>query len=249
MYHPAPMPNRRLVALRDRTVRAGAIVILVGTAACSGDPGPPSSPSPTGAAPSERPTSVPTPRPTPTAEPTPRFTNTPDPQLAALFPATVAGAPLVVAPIEDFALTPGDVGLAYGEIGVRFTALAIAYVEQPRLTMYAVRVDGGAVSTKDLEPYLATAGRYLGIAGLAREPWELTAVGGHQVWMRSGDVATAAGTMLYTWAGDEFIFLLIGVDDTVNQALIGALPGDPAPTPSRTPVAPDGSPSPSAAEG
>lgn len=249
MYHPAPMPNRRLVALRDRTARAAAIVILVGTAGCSGDPGPPSSPSPSRAAPSERPTQVPTPRPTPTAEPTPRFTNTPDPQLAALFPATVAGAPLVVAPIEDFALTPGDVGLAYGEIGVRFTSLAIAYVEQPRLTMYAVRVDGGAVSTKDLEPYLATAGRYLGIAGLAREPWELTAVGGHQVWMRSGDVATAAGTMLYTWAGDEFIFLLIGVDDTVNQALIGALPGEDAPPPSPGPSAPDGSPSASAAEG
>lgn len=249
MYHPAPMPNCRLVALRDRTARAAAIVILVGAAACSGYPGPSSTPSQSGAAPSERPTPVPTPLPTPTAAPTPRFTNTADPELAALFPAAVAGVPLVVAPVADFALTPGDVGLAYGELGLRFASLAIAYVEQPRLTLYAVRVDGGAVTTEDLEPHLATAGRYVGIAGLARQPWALEAVGGHQVWTRPGDSATAAGTVLYTWAGDGFIFLLIGVDATVNQALVGALPGEDAATPSRTPGAPAGSPSPSAPAG
>lgn len=249
MYHPAPMPIRRLVALRGRAASAAAIALALGAAGCSAERVPTATPSPTPAAPTERATPVPTPPPTPTPEPTPRFTNSPDPELAAIFPATVAGVPLVVAPVEEFALTPGDVGLAYGEIGVRFVSLAIAYVEQPRLTLYAVRVDGDPVSTKDLEPYLATAGRYLGIAGLAREPWELTAAGGHQVWMRAGDAATAANTLLSTWSSGEFVFLLIGVDDAVNRALIGALPGEPAPSPTPVPSATERGPSPSATGG
>jgi len=41
--------------------------------------------------------------------------------------------------------------------------------------------------------------------------------------------------MVYTWSSGEFVFLLIGVDDTVNRALIAALPGEPAPSPTPVP--------------
>ena len=222
------MSIRRLVARRGRPAAVAAIGLLL-CVGCSADTAPSDSAPTTSTAPTARPTPAPTPQPTPTPDPTPRFTNAPDPELAALFPASVNGVTLVVAPIESFALTPGDVGLAYGELGVRFETLAIAYSEQPRLTVYAVRVDG-PVTTDDLEPYLAAAGRYVGIAGLEREPWELTEAGGHRVWTRSGDRATAAGTVIYTWAGGEFVFLVIGVNDTVNRGLIGALPGEPFPT-------------------
>jgi len=242
------MPIRRLVALRGRPAAVAGIALLLFSAGCSSDSVPSDSAAATSAAPTARATSVPTPRPTPTPEPTPRFTNAPDPELAALFPATVGGVPLVVAPVESFALTPGDVGLAYGELGVRFETLAIAYAEQPRLTVYAVRVDG-PVTTEDLEPYLESAGRYVGIAGLERDPWELTEAGGHRVWMRAGDNATASGTVIYTWTDGEFVFLVIGVDDGMIRSLIAALPGEAPPTP---PPAPSGSgdvPSPSPAGG
>jgi hypothetical protein len=109
-------------------------------------------------------------------------------------------------------------------------------------------VDGEPVATEDLEPHLPTAGRYVGIAGLHREPWTLGEAGGHQVWLRPEDNATATGTMIYTWSSGDLVFLLIGVDDTVNRAIVAALPGEPAPSP--TPV-PSGSmaPSPSASGG
>ena len=81
------------------------------------------------------------------------------------------------------------------------------------------------------------AGRYVGIAGLDPEPWEAGEAGGHQVWVRPEDNATAAGTMIYTWSSGEFVFLLIGVDDAVNRALIAALPGEPAPSPTPIPSA------------
>ena len=100
-----------------------------------------------------------------------------------------------------------------------------------------MRVDGDPVATEDLEPYLATAGRYVGIAGLDRDPWQLSEAGGHAVWVRPEDNATAAGTMIYTWASGEFVFLLIGVDDTVNRAIIEQLPGEPAPSPTPVPAA------------
>ena len=145
--------------------------------------------------------------------------------------------PVVVAPFDEFALTPGDIGAAYGEIGDRFASLALAYVERPRLTLYAVRVDGEPVATADLEPHLATAGRYVGIAGLDPDPWEADVVGGHQVWTRPEDNATAAGTHLYTWSSGEYVFLLIGVDDALNRALIEMLPGEPAPSPTPSPSA------------
>jgi hypothetical protein len=57
----------------------------------------------------------------------------------------------------------------------------VAYVEQPRTTLYAMRVDGEPVTTEDLEPHLPTAGRYVGIAGLDPAPWELSTAGGHVV--------------------------------------------------------------------
>jgi hypothetical protein len=235
---PAPMPTPLALA-RPRKVAGGILFALaVALAACptaqptdTPNRAPSSSPTPS-------PTLPPTPTPTPTPAPTPRFTNEPDEELAALIPTTAAGADVVVAPFDEFGLTPGDVGTAYGEIGDRFASLVIAYVEQPRMTLYAVRVDGDQVATADLEPHLATAGRYVGIAGLDPEPWSSTTVGGHVVWVRPEDNATAAGTMIYTWAAGELVFLLIGVDDAVNRAVISALPGEAPPTPSPAPSRP-----------
>jgi hypothetical protein len=235
------MPIRRPVALRGRAVAAGAIGLLL-CGACSADSLPTASAAPASALASDRPTPAPTPGPTPTPDPTPRFTNAADPELAALFPAAVNGIALVVPPVESFGLTPGDVGLAYGELGVRFETLAIAYADQPRLTVYAMRVDG-PVTTDDLEPHLAAAGRYVGIAGLEREPWELTEAGGHRAWSRGGDNATAAGTVIYTWAAEEYVFLVIGVDDGMVRSVVAALPGEAPVLPSPSGGLPSASPS------
>jgi hypothetical protein len=219
--------------------------------ACTSD-APDSTASPTATASPATPRSTPTPTPSPTPEPTPRFTNEPDEDLAALIPTTAAGLDVVVAPFDEFALTPGDVGLAYGDLGLRFSSLVLAYVSQPRTTLYAVRVEGEEVATDDLEPYLETAGRYVGIAGLHREPWELSSAGGHAVWVRPEDNATALGTMIYTWASGDLVFLLIGVVDTVNRAIIEQLPGEPAPSPSPSPsigASPSDSPEATAPDG
>jgi hypothetical protein len=62
-------------------------------------------------------------------------------------------------------------------------------------------------------------------------------VGGSIVWTRPEDNATALGTHIYTWSSGEFVFLLIGTDDTVNRAIVEQLPGEPAPTPSPVPSA------------
>lgn len=228
------MPISRLASLRLRGVLSLALGTAVALAACASDTPPTSSPSTTDATPSVRPTQSPSPQPTPTPEQTPRFTNEPDDELAGLIPTEVNGIPVVVAPFDDFALTPGDIGLAYGEIGNRFASLALAYVERPRLSLYAMRVEGDPVATDDLQPHLATAGRYVGIAGLDPDPWDAGVVGGKKVWVRPEDNATAAGTHVYTWSSGEFVFLLIGVDDTLNQAVIEALPGEPAPSPTLT---------------
>jgi hypothetical protein len=236
------MTTSRLVSLRlAGTAGLALAAALLLTACASADPTP--TPEPT-SEPTLEPiaTPIPTPEPTPTPAPTPRFTNEPDPALAALLPETVNGAPLVVATLDDFALTPGDIGLAYGEIGDRFSSLMLAYVERPRLSLYAMRLDGGPLTTEELEPHLETAGRYVGIAGLAREPWELTDVDGSLAWVRPEDNATAAGTFIYTWSSGEYVFLLIGVDDVTNRALVAALPGEPAPTPTPEPTAPPASP-------
>lgn len=213
-----------------------AVVAIVAMAGCSADPTPSPSPSPA------PPTAAPTPRPptptaSPTPAPTPRFTNRRDDALAALIPTEAGGATVVVAPFDEFALTPGDVAVAYGEIGNRFESLVLAYVGSPRTTLYAMRVDGEPVTTEDLEPHLATAGRYVGIAGLHREPWEMVTVGANLAWMRLEDNATALGTHIYTWSSGEFVFLLIGTNDTVNRAIVTQLPGEPAPTPTPVPSA------------
>jgi hypothetical protein len=245
-----PMTPFRLASLRP----AGAVALILATAllvaACGGPeasrtPDPtPVSPSPTASA-----TPAPTPEPTPTPAPTPRYTNEPDPELTALLPEEVNGIRVVSPPVEEYALTPGDFGMAFGEIGDRFASLALAYVEQPRTSLYAARVDGDPVTTEDLEPHLATAGRYVGIAGLDRDPWELVDVEGTRAWVRPEDDATAAGTMIYTWSSGEFVFLLIGVDDALNRAMVAALPGEPAPTPTPEPSPTESEPSPTATGG
>lgn len=227
------MTSSRLASLRLRGAVSAMLGAALSLAACSFVEAPPSvEPTQPTTAPSASATPRHTPEPTPTHEPTPRFTNEPDEELAGLIPATAGGATVIVASFDEFALTPGDIGLAYGEIGNRFSSLALAYVEQPRVTLYAMRVEGEPVETEDLEPHLATAGRYVGIAGLDPEPWAAGVVGGRRVWLRPEDDATAAGTHVYTWSSGEFVFLLIGVDGTVNRALIEALPGEPAPSPS-----------------
>ncbi|HEX5041169.1 MAG TPA: hypothetical protein VFW95_13700 [Candidatus Limnocylindria bacterium] len=225
------------------SIAAAAVAALgILLAACStADPTPTPGAGSVSQAPSATP--APTPTPSPTPEPTPRYQNQHDEELAALIPTSAAGATIVVAPFDEFALTPGDVAIAFGDIGDRFSSLVLAYVGQPRTSLYAMRVDGDPVTTDDLEPHLATAGRYVGIAGLDPDPWEAAVVGGNQVWTRPEDNATAAGTHIYTWSSGEFVFLLIGVDDAVNRAIIEQLPGEPAPTPSPVPTTRSGAPS------
>ena len=242
------MTTSRLASLRPAGAASLALVTALALTSCgSTDPTDSPSPSTAGATPSASATAAPTPEPTPTPAPTPRFTNEPDDELAALIPTEANGVPVTIAPFDEFALTPGDIAIAYGELGNRFASLALAYVEQPRTTLYAIRVGGEPVTTADLEPHLATAGRYVGIAGLDPEPWEQAEAGGHLVWVRPEDNATAAGTMIYTWASGEYVFLLIGVDDAVNRAIVAALPGEPAPSPTPIPSG-SGEPSPSASD-
>ena len=230
------MTTSRIRLLRPAGAAGMALATAMTVAACSSlDSTPLPTPAATSAAPMSTLTSAPTPTPSPTPAPTPRFTNEPDPDLRALIPTQAAGATVVVAPFDEFALTPGDVAIAYGEIGNRFASLVLAYVEQPRATLYAMRVDGPEVATDDLEPHLATAGRYVGIAGLDPRPWDSAVVAGKRVWVRPEDNATAAGTHVYTWSSGDVVFLLIGVDRAVNRAIIEQLPGEPAPTPTPVP--------------
>ena len=229
MSHPHPVTPRP----RGSLPAVVALLALV-LAACGTAPSVPSVvPSPSLAALTPEPTPSPTPSPTPL--PTPRFTNEPDAELEALIPTRAGSATVVVPPIDEFGLTPGDMGDAYGDLGNRFASLVIGYVGEPRTTLYAMRVDGEAPTTEDLEPYLATAGRKVGIAGLDPDPWSLESIGDHRTWVRGEDNATAAGTMIYTWAADGYVFLLIGVNDTVNRAILAGLPGEPPPTPSPRP--------------
>jgi len=218
------MPTSRAdAARRQRAVRARApllLALLVTLASCAAP-----SPSPSLGA---TPTPSPTPRPTPL--PTPLYSNSPDAALAALIPTEVAGRQVQIPPITDFAYTPGDIGGAYGEIGLRFVSLQVAYISQPRLSLFAMRMRPPFVTTADLEPYLAAAGEYVGIAGLHREPWKLEAVGNRVVWWRPEDQATLKGTRVYTWALDGLVFLMIGVNEAQNLAMLDALPGVPAPT-------------------
>ena len=242
------MTISRLASLRVAGAASMALVAAVALAACSSfDSSATPEPSPSASVASTPPAV--TPSPTPTPEPTPRFTNEPDDELSGLIPTEAAGVQVVIAPFDEFALTPGDLSVAFGEIGNRFTSLALAYVAEPRTTLYAMRLDGDEVTTDDLQPYLATAGRYVGIAGLDPDPWEADVAGGHRVWTRPEDNATAAGTHIYTWSSGEFVFLLIGVDDEVNRAIVEQLPGEAAPSPTPIPSessSASGEPSPSA---
>ena len=169
------------------------------------------------------------------------MTNEPDPELEALIPRTIAGATVVKPPDGDFGITPGNFAEPFGDLGLRFQSLVIAYVTRPRLSLYAARVDPPAVATASLRPYLAAAGEYVGIAGLHPEAWKSVVVGGHQVWTRGDDEATLPGTTLYCWSSGPYVFLLIGSSDAANRQMVAALPGEPAPTPTPRPsVSPTG---------
>ena len=237
-----PMSTPRLASLpRAKAALAALTVVSLVLAACS-NAAPTGAPSePLGASAvtsaSTTPTAPPTPR--PTVAPTPSYTNPPDPTLEGLIPSSAAGMKVVKPPSSDYGITPGDIGSAYGEIGNRFRALAVAYIEPRKLSLYAMRVDGDPVTTAQLRPYLATAAEYVGISGLHPEAWALRTIGARVVWVRPEDNATASGTMIYTWAAGRYVFLMIGTDDRVNRAMLAALPGEAppraTPTPSRSP--------------
>ncbi|MGZ6300121.1 MAG: hypothetical protein ACXWMN_06480 [Candidatus Limnocylindria bacterium] len=226
--------RRRLATRRRRLTAISAVLVILGGCA-SASPTPPASPSPI-------PTAVPTPTPEPTPQPTPTFSNVADPALVALIPVELAGKKVQIPAITEFGITPGDIGEVYGEIGTRFRSLQLAYVSKPRLSLYAMRMNPPLITTADLEPYLAAAGEYVGIAGLHREPWKLETVVGHVVWVRPEDNATLPGTRVYTWVADDLVFLMIGVDDAQNMAMLAGLPGEAPPTPSPAPSS-SGSPS------
>lgn len=231
------MPSTCFDAARHRFAVASALVVAAVLGGCSSTPLPTATsvPSPTEAV-------TPSPTPVPTPAPTPVFSNVPDPALAALIPTEVAGQPVVIPAVTEFSITPGDIGVVYGEIGDRFRTVQVAFVERPRLSLYAMRLDPPFPATADLEPYLPEAARYVGIAGLVRDPWTLETIGDHVAWVRPEDNATAAGTFIYTWAADEFVFLLIGTSTAQNLAMLAGLPGEPPPTPTPAPTAsPDAS--------
>lgn len=234
------MPIPRALLRRAPNALLAATLLLAGCSATT-EPGPSDelAASPTL---STAPTASPTPTPTP--EPTPTYTNPPDRDLLALIPDVAGGATIAKPSVDQYGLTPGDIGAVFGDIGLHFRSLALAYIEQPRLSLYAMRLDGPMATTADLEPHLAEIGRYVGIAGLDPEPWSLAVVADREVWARPEDNATAAGTMIYTWIAEDLVFLIIGVDDAVNRDLVAALPGVPAPTPPPSPasVAPAASP-------
>jgi hypothetical protein len=238
-----PAPFRPAVA---------SLLVVVAVTACSAAPSPSASssdasPTASVASPSVPPSLPPTPQPTPT------YTNPPDPELAALIPTRLRGVNVEVPPTTEFAMTPGDFAEAYGDLGLQFRALQVAFAIEPRLSLYAARVDPPLPTTEQLEPYLETAGRYVGIAGLHRQPWRLRRIDGRLAWERPEDNATAAGTHIYTWAADGYLFLLIGVDDALNRAMLAALPGEraaaatprPTPTTEESPAASGAEASPS----
>ena len=216
------------------------VAVIVTGCGTTGSPTPRSSTLPSGSGASSA-TPAATPSPSPTPQPTPYFTNPPDAELSALIPTELLGMKVTVPAPDQFAYTPGDIGEVYGDIGLRFRALQVAFVPRPHsLSLYAVRMEEPFVTTAELEPYLATAAQYVGINGLHRDPWELKTIGGRVTWVRPEDDATAAGTMIYTWATGPYVFLMIGIDDALNQAMFAALPGEaaatPTPRPSRSPA-------------
>jgi hypothetical protein len=212
---------------RPSSARVSLLLCLTAALAACGNSTP--SPSASGTAPANPSTSAgPAPTSMPTPEPTPSYTNPPDAGLARIIPRRVNGETVQVPNHSQFAYTPGDMVPAYGDLALRFTALQVAFVEDPRLSLYVARVEGQLPTTRQLAPYLATAAEYVGIAGLHRKEWKYRTVGGRVTWVRPEDNATAAGTMIYTWTGDQCVFLLIGTDDRLNRALFAALPGEKA---------------------
>ena len=211
---------------RHLTALSALLLILAGCIFTAPTPTP---------SPSPLPTPVLTATPEPTPHPTPIFSNVPDPALVAMIPTEIAGKTVQIPAITEFAITPGDIGEVYGEIGARFRSLQIAYISDPRLSLYAVRMNPPTVTTADLKPYLAAAAEYVGIAGLHPEAWKLQTVAGHVVWVRPEDNATLPGTHVYSWVADDLVFLMIGVDETQNQAMLAGLPGEAPPTPSPAP--------------
>ena len=243
------MSSQHSAAARPARSRLAAASLLAAVAlgACGTSPSPPSSPSRVASpSASDASPSAPASESPPTPQPTPTYTNPPDPELEGLIPTSLRGLTVNVPPTSEFAMTPGDFAAAYGELGLRFRALQVAFVTDPRLSLYAARVEAPLPTTRQLEPYLETAGRYVGIAGLHREPWRYRRIGGRVAWERPEDNATVAGTHIYTWAADDYVFLLIGTDDRLNRAMLAALPGEraPAATPRPSPTEPEASPSP-----
>jgi len=170
-----------------------------------------------------------------TPEPTPRFTNQPDPALEALIPATIVGARVEKPTPNEYGMTPGDFGMSFGDLGLLFESLVLAFVEKPRLSLFAAHVAGAPVDTASLRPYLAAAGQYVGIAGLHPEAWRAVVIGGKRAWKRGDDPATLPGTTLYCWSSGPYVFLLTGSSDAANMAMVKALPGQPVPTPTPRP--------------
>jgi hypothetical protein len=215
-----------MTAARYAPWRAAAPLLVAAAilSACSGLLNVELEPSPT-ATPlaSPTPTPVPSPSPTPTPPPTPTYTNLPDPELAAVIPDIVAGVP--VEKPDAVALTPGDVGDVFGPIGDRFRSLVVAFTDEPRLTLFAMRMDPPAARTRQLRPYLGEIGQYVGIETADPEPWTLETIGDKTVWMRGEDAATLVGTRIYTWVADDLVFLLVGTDEATNAAMLAALPG------------------------
>ena len=213
------------------------MLVVFGVAACStAEPGPstltPRSTQPGSVVPA---TPSPPSSPSATPEPTPRFTNQPDPALEALIPATIVGARVDKPTPNEYGITPGDFGLSFDDLGLRFESLVLAFVEKPRLSLFAARVSGAPVDTASLRPYLAAAGQYVGINGLHPEAWRAVVVGGKRAWKRGDDPATLPGTTLYCWSSGQYVFLLTGSSDAANMAMVKALPGQPAPTPTPRP--------------
>jgi len=217
------MHTHRSAAARAPRALIAVMVLVISTGACT--------------APAPSPTAGPTPSPlpTPTPIPTPLYSNAPDAALAALIPPTVAGQPVVVPAVTEFALTPGDIGGVYGDLGLRFRALQVAFVQKPRLSLFAVHMSPPEATTAELEPYLAAAGEYIGISGLHLGAWTLQTIGGRRVWVRPGDAAMVRGTTLYTWATGGYLFLMLGVSEEQNLAMLAALPGEAVPTPTPAP--------------
>jgi hypothetical protein len=223
--HAALRPGRHRLRLASLLVLAVTLVACSSTTTPSGSP---QVPSPSGMTP------APIPSPTPTPLPTPDYSNVPDPTLSALIPDAVDGAPVVKPDPTSYGVSPGDMGSAFGDIGLRFQSLVVAYVTKPRLSLYAARVGGAAVDTADLRPYLVTAGVYIGASDHDPALWKPVVVNGYRVWTRGEDEATLPGTTFYCWSSGQYVFLMTGSSDATNRAMISALPGQPAPTPTPT---------------